>query len=69
MEFAPDGRILKNENYTYSKLKSIIRITSGRYFYHSIWGKLRRAVLDQVFVVLEELTDLDKPGKGSPEIM
>jgi hypothetical protein len=67
MEHGPDGRICKNENYTYEKLKRKIRLHSGKFFYHKLWGGLRCVVLDQVFVALGELTDLDQPGKGSPK--
>ena len=66
MEISRGGRILKNENYAYDDLKRKVRVMPGRYFYHPILGKIRRAALDMVFKVFAELTDLDPEGQGSP---
>lgn len=67
IERAASGQIEKNEQYTYEQLKRKVRMMSGRFFYHKIWGGIRRAALEKTFVIFAQLTDEDVTGKGSPK--
>lgn len=58
------GKIVKNESFLYSELKNLIKTKNKDFFNHWLWGKVRLAAVDLVFLTLSALTDLDKPGRN-----
>lgn len=57
------GQISKNESYFYDEMVRLIVRKDPTYWYHMLWGRIRRNALKKIFERFVDLTNKDTIGK------